>query len=53
MNINSCHMIEWSTSERCFYDGLSCNNLNFDNYLNFEVFTVEPAVLNRYACLAI
>ncbi|CAD8057203.1 unnamed protein product [Paramecium primaurelia] len=53
MGKKSCHMIEWSTSQRCYFNGNSCININFENYNNFKIFTEEPSILNRYACLAI
>ncbi|CAD8063390.1 unnamed protein product [Paramecium sonneborni] len=53
MGKNSCHMIEWSTQQLCYYNGVSCINVNYENYKNFKVFTMEPAILNSYACLAI
>ncbi|CAK70332.1 unnamed protein product (macronuclear) [Paramecium tetraurelia] len=53
MGKNSCHMIEWSTSQRCYFNGFSCVNINFENYKNYKIFTEAPSILNRFACLAI
>ncbi|CAK82294.1 unnamed protein product (macronuclear) [Paramecium tetraurelia] len=53
MNRNSCHMIEWSTKQLCYYNGKSCVNINYSNYGNLDVFIQFPAILNKYGCLAI
>ncbi|CAD8050957.1 unnamed protein product [Paramecium primaurelia] len=53
MNKNSCHMIEWSTQQRCYFNGNLCVNINFSQYPNLNIFTADTAILNKYACLAI
>ncbi|CAD8057954.1 unnamed protein product [Paramecium primaurelia] len=53
MNINSCHMINWSTSQLCYYNGQTCNNLNQQFFPNLKIFTEYPSKLNEFACLAI
>ncbi|CAK65739.1 unnamed protein product (macronuclear) [Paramecium tetraurelia] len=53
MNINSCHMIEWSTSQLCYYNGDACLNLKFSKIKNLMILTQYPIILNEYSCLAI
>ncbi|CAD8057952.1 unnamed protein product [Paramecium primaurelia] len=53
MSINSCYMITWSTKQRCYYNGSSCININYANYLDFSIFIVAPKIMNEYACLGI
>ncbi|CAD8067853.1 unnamed protein product [Paramecium sonneborni] len=53
MNKNSCHMIEWSTQQRCYFNGNLCVNINFNTYPNLSIFTLDTAILNKYACFAI
>ncbi|CAD8063402.1 unnamed protein product [Paramecium sonneborni] len=53
MGKKSCHLIEWSTQQWCYFNGIACQNVNFENQSNFKIFTEEPSILNKYACLAI
>ncbi|CAD8063404.1 unnamed protein product [Paramecium sonneborni] len=53
MNKNSCHMIEWSTTQTCYYNGFACVNLNMKDQTNFIEFTKPSSILNKNACLAI
>lgn len=46
-------MLTWSKKQLCYYNGISCINVNFENYKNFEIFTNSPAILNENACLSI
>lgn len=46
-------MINWSTKQRCFYNGSSCVNINYSNYQNFDKFIDLPKIMNEYACLGI
>ncbi|CAD8060074.1 unnamed protein product [Paramecium primaurelia] len=52
MTVKSCSRINWSTKQRCYYNGRLCLNVNFNNYLQFDQFLIANAV-NEYACLAI
>lgn len=53
MNKNSCHMLEWSTQQKCYYNGKMCVNINFNMYPNLSIFTTSTAILSKYACLSI
>ncbi|CAD8067076.1 unnamed protein product [Paramecium sonneborni] len=53
MNKNSCHMIEWSTQQHCYFNGNLCVNINFNLFPNLDVFTQPTQILNKYACLSI
>lgn len=46
-------MIDWSTSQLCFYDGTACINLSYDNYDELSVFYTSPGITNKYTCTAI
>ncbi|CAD8152597.1 unnamed protein product [Paramecium pentaurelia] len=53
MNKNSCHMIEWSTQQHCYFNGNLCVNINFNLFPNLNIFTEPTQILNKYACLSI
>ncbi|CAD8051067.1 unnamed protein product [Paramecium primaurelia] len=53
MNKNSCHMINWSPEQQCYYNGIICNQFNQKYHNNYRIFTEEPYILNENACIAI
>ncbi|CAK65724.1 unnamed protein product (macronuclear) [Paramecium tetraurelia] len=53
MNINSCHMIEWSVGQRCYHNGIICLNINYIYIKDNRELTKEPSILNKNACFAI
>ncbi|CAD8064152.1 unnamed protein product [Paramecium sonneborni] len=53
MNRNSCHMIDWSTSQRCAHFGTSCININLQEFSTLTFLTQEPTRTNKNTCFAI
>ncbi|CAK65741.1 unnamed protein product (macronuclear) [Paramecium tetraurelia] len=53
MNFKGCHMISWSKSQHCYYDGFVCTNLNVSSIKNLLDLTSDKFILNEYACLSI
>ncbi|CAK65736.1 unnamed protein product (macronuclear) [Paramecium tetraurelia] len=53
MNINSCSMIEWSTTQRCVHLGNSCFNINLKEQSSLKDLIQEPTITNKYTCFAI
>ncbi|CAK73238.1 unnamed protein product (macronuclear) [Paramecium tetraurelia] len=53
MSKNSCHMIDWSLDQRCYYNGIVCLNINYNYYKDNRIFIQDPSVLNENACFAI
>ncbi|CAD8063396.1 unnamed protein product [Paramecium sonneborni] len=53
MNKNSCHMIEWSITQTCYYNGYACVSLDMKDQKDLIEFTKPSAILNVWACLSI
>ncbi|CAD8190482.1 unnamed protein product [Paramecium octaurelia] len=50
MNSKSCWMIEWSTTQKCYWDGLVCTQINYSDYPTFSSGVFPPTSLSRYGC---
>ncbi|CAK65737.1 unnamed protein product (macronuclear) [Paramecium tetraurelia] len=50
---NSCHMIDWSESQRCFYDGKICIHFDQQHYNNLSIVIQEGHITNEFLCLSL